>query len=146
LLPGGLPDHGDLLGVRRATKAALQRATQQVSGARASRPPGVVDAMQLLPGAITHRVATRVQANVDGVASNVGPIPEHVAHLGPYRAAEVHLLAAPLRNDLTLCLGRQDGCATLGVIADPARLGPGGDLRERVAAELSAWGVTATVW
>jgi diacylglycerol O-acyltransferase len=99
--------------------------------------------MQLLPDAITHRVASRVQAHADGVVSNVGNIPAHVAQLGPYTAQEVFLLAGPMRTDITVCMGRDRSDATLGVVADPARLGPVGSLRDRVAEELAAWGVDA---
>jgi hypothetical protein len=57
----------------------------------------------------------------------------------------VTLLAAPMLTDLTVCLGRVGSVATLGVVADPARLGPAGSLRERVTEELTAWGLPAPV-
>jgi hypothetical protein len=145
VLPGGTPAYGDLAGIRAATKASIVEATRHATALGSARPPGVVDAMQLLPAALTHRVATRVQASVDGVASNVGPVPEHVARLGPHTASDVTLLAAPMLTDLTVCLGRIGSVATLGVVADPARLGPAGSLRERVAEELTAWGLPAPV-
>jgi hypothetical protein len=144
VLPGGEPAYGSLAGVRAATHHALRRATAAVHAGRA-RPAGVVDAMQLLPDAITHRVASRVQAHADGVVSNVGAIPAHVAQLGPYTAREVFLLAGPMRTDMTVCMGRDRTDATLSVMADPARLGPVGKLRDRVAEELAAWGVGADV-
>lgn len=101
--------------------------------------------MQLLPNAITYRVASRVQAHADGVASNVGAIPEHVARLGPHVAREVYLLASPMLTDLTVCLGRDRSHLSVGVVADPARLGPTGALRQHVAEELAAWGIEASV-
>jgi hypothetical protein len=141
-LPGGAPAYGSLDEIRAATHYALRRATA-ATHARRPRPAGIVDAMQLLPDAITHRVASRVQAHADGVVSNVGGFPAHVAQLGPYTAQEVFLLAGPMRTDITVCMGRDGMDATLGVVADPARLGPVGGLRERVAEELAAWGVDA---
>jgi hypothetical protein len=141
-LPGGAPAYGSLDEIRAATHHALRRATA-ATHARRPRPAGIVDAMQLLPDAITHRVASRVQAHADGVVSNVGGFPAHVAQLGPYTAQEVFLLAGPMRTDITVCMGRDGTAATLAVVADPARLGPVGGLRERVAEELAAWGVDA---
>jgi hypothetical protein len=144
MLPGGMPGYGPLDGVRAATREALGRASAAAATAAAA-PPGIIDAMALLPSAITHRLASRVQGNVDGVASNVGPIPAHVARLGRHTAEEVFLLAGPMLTDLTVCLGRDRGQIALGVVADPARLGPAGGLRERVAEELDGWGLDATV-
>jgi diacylglycerol O-acyltransferase len=141
-LPGGAPSYGSLEDTRAAIHDAL-RMTPATAHARRPRPAGIIDAMQLLPDAITHRVASRVQAHADGVVSNVGSIPAHVAQLGPHTAQEVFLLAGPMRTDITVCMGRDRTDATLGVVADPARLGPVGGLRERVAEELAAWGVDA---
>ncbi|MGA9857379.1 MAG: hypothetical protein WBQ18_05910, partial [Solirubrobacteraceae bacterium] len=141
VVPGGLPEHRRLEDVRTATRDALRRATAAMAPNASAHPPGVVDAMQLLPNGITHRLASRVQAYADGVASNVGPIPGHVAGLGPHTASEVFLVAGPMLTDLTVCLGRQDGHIALGVVADPARLGPAGGLREQLADELAAWGL-----
>jgi diacylglycerol O-acyltransferase / wax synthase len=143
VLPGGSPAYGRLDEVRTATREALRRASAALETTSAAGPPGVVDAMQLLPSAITHRLASRVQGYADGVASNVGPIPAHVAGLGPYTAREVFLLAGPMLTDLTVCLGRDREQVALGVVADPARLGPAGGLRERVAEELAGWELDA---
>jgi hypothetical protein len=145
VLPGGSPAYGRLDEVRAATREALRRATAAMHATSAAGPPGVVDAMQLLPSAVTHRLASRVQGQADGVASNVGPIPAHVADLGPYNAREVFLLAGPMLTDLTVCLGHDREQVALGVVADPARLGPAGGLRERVAEELAGWELGADV-
>lgn len=145
VLPGGPPAYGDLGYVRAATREALRRATESVTATATPAPPGVIDAMQLLPRAITHRLASRVQGHADGVASNVGPIPAHVAQLGPYTAREVSLLAGPMLTDLTVCLGRDRDELALGVVADPARLGPAGGLRERLAEELAGWELQTAV-
>jgi diacylglycerol O-acyltransferase / wax synthase len=145
VLPGGTPSYGRLDAVRAATREALRRASATAAATRAAAPPGVVDVMALLPSAITHRVASRVQANVDGVASNVGPIPPHVAQLGRHTAREVFLLAGPMLTDLTVCLGSDRAEMAVGVVADPARLGPAGGLRDRLAEELAGWGLAARV-
>lgn len=145
VLPGGAPTYGSLAGVRSATKQALRDASAAVSAGSSARPPGVVDAMDLLPHAITQRVAVRVQAHADGVASNVGSIPDHVAALGRHVASEVFLLAGPMLTDLTVCLGRDRDALALGVVADAARLGPVGGLQELVGEELAAWGLPAVV-
>jgi diacylglycerol O-acyltransferase / wax synthase len=79
------------------------------------------------------------------VASNVGPIPPHVAQLGRHTAREVFLLAGPMLTDLTVCLGSDRTEMAVGVVADPARLGPAGGLRDRLAEELAGWGLAARV-
>ena len=145
LLPGRDPSYGGLEAIRLATREALRRAAASAMTTTATGPPGMIDVMALLPSSITHRLASRVQGNVDGVASNVGPIPAHVAGLGPHTAREVFLLAGPMLTDLTVCLGRDGAQIALGVVADPARLGPAGGLRERLSEELDGWGLAADV-
>jgi hypothetical protein len=144
-LDGGGAVHGDIADVRAATKTAIETAVAAIPASPSSRPAGIVDAMHLLPNAITHRLATKVQSNVDGVASNVGPLPEQVGRLGTHTAADLYLVATPMRTDLTACFGRQGETSTLSFVADPARLGPAGTLSERVAAELDAWGISALI-
>ncbi|WP_022930021.1 hypothetical protein [Patulibacter americanus] len=148
VLDGGAPRHGRLDEVRHATKAAIEAAAPagaQRRDGRPAGPTGTVDAMRLLPDALTHRMAVLAQG-ADGVASNVGPIPPQVGRLGAHRAAESYLLGGPMMTDLTVCLGRSGGDITLGVVADAGRLGPGGTAHARVEAELAAWGVPGTVW
>jgi hypothetical protein len=147
-LPGDRPYYGNLETVRDAIKLAIDTALEGASlSGDSTRLPGVVDAMNLLPNAITHRIATRVQAAVDGVASNVGPMHHQpFAGVGPHRPTEMYLLAAPMRTDVTGCFGHYDGKLTLTFMADPARLGPGGTLDDRVARELERWEVTGDVW
>jgi hypothetical protein len=147
VLDGGRARHGTLTDVRAATKRAIEDATPvgaQRRDGRPAGPTGTVDAMRLLPDALTHRMAVLAQG-ADGVASNVGPIPPQVGRLGPHTAAETYLLGGPMMTDVTICLGRSAAGVTLGVVADAGRLGPGGTLRTRVAAELRAWGLAATV-
>ena len=146
VVDGGRAVHGDISDVRAASKTAIETAVAQIPKTRSTRPPGIVDAMHLLPNAITHRLATRVQANVDGVASNVGPLPEYVGRIGSHLATDNFLVATPMRTDLTACFGRQGETSTLSFVADPARLGPAGTLDERVAAEFGAWGISAEIW
>jgi len=142
-LDPGAPRHGDLSGVRAASKVAIETAVAQFQLASSSRPQGMVDAMQLLPNPIAHRVALRVQSNVDGVASNVGPMPPHIGMIGEHVATDMFLVATPSRTDITGTFGRHGDTSTLSFVADPALLGPAGTLRERVADEFAAWGVRA---
>lgn len=148
VLDGGGPHHGDLGPVRAATRLAIEAAAPPDArrrDGRPARPTGVVDAMQLLPDAITHRVAVRAQG-ADGVASNIGPIPRQVGQLGRHEAREMYLLGGPMLTDVTACLGRCGDALTLGVVADASRIGPGGTLHRRVVSELAAWGVAGEVW
>jgi hypothetical protein len=140
--PGG-PTYGDLRGVRAATKLAIESAVAQFQQASSHRPQGMVDAMQLLPNPIAHRVALRVQSDVDGVASSVGLMPPYIGIIGEHVATDMFLVATPSRTDIAGTFGRRDQMTTLSFVADPALLGPAGTLRERVAAEFDAWGVRA---
>lgn len=146
-LPGE-PFHGDLAEVRDAIKFGIDTAVAEASAtANSTRPAGMVDAMNLLPNSITHRIATRVQTGFDGVASNVGPMHHQpAAVVMDHVPTEMYLLAAPMRTDITGTFGFFDGTLTMSFMADPARLGPGGTLADRVAEELENWGVTGDVW
>lgn len=142
-LNAGAPRHGDLGDVQAATKVAVEAAIANLQQAYSHRPPGMVDAMQLLPNSIAHRFALRVQSDVDGVASNVGPMPRHIGVIGDHVATDMFLVATPSHTDISGTFGRQGDTSTLSFVADPALLGPAGTLRERVAAEFDAWGVRA---
>jgi hypothetical protein len=142
-LDAGAPRYGDLSDVRAATKVAVEAAVANIPHAPSNRPPGMVDAMQLLPSSVAHRVALRVQSDVDGVASNVGPMPRHIGVIGDHVATDMFLVATPSHTDISGTFGRHGDTSTLSFVADPALLGPAGTLRERVAAEFDAWGVPA---
>ncbi|MBI4897016.1 MAG: hypothetical protein HY827_01445 [Actinobacteria bacterium] len=146
-VPGDDNHYADLTEIRDATRDGIVTAVEELTATGGSNGPlGLVDAMQLLPAGITHRIGMRVQGDVDGVASNVGPIPREAGMIEGHVADETYLLAAPTRTDLTGCFGRLGEISTLSFMADPARLGPGGDLRQRVSEELETWGVAAEVW
>ncbi len=146
-VPGDNDHRGDLTEIRDATRDGIVAAVEELAATGGSSGPlGLVDAMKLLPAGMTHRIAMRVQGDVDGVASNVGPIPREAGMIAQHAADETYLLAAPTRTDVTGCFGRLGDKSTLSFMADPARLGPGGDLRQRVRDELEAWGVSAEVW
>ncbi|MFT4048247.1 MAG: hypothetical protein QM648_00225 [Solirubrobacterales bacterium] len=146
-LPGE-PYYGDLEEVKQAIASGISRAVAEAEvTANATRPSGMVDAMNLLPNSITHRIAARVQTGYDGVASNIGPMHhQDVAGVLHHKTNEMYLLAAPMRTDITGAFGFWDGKLTLSFMADPARLGPGGSLADRVTEELERWEVTGNVW
>jgi uncharacterized membrane-anchored protein len=102
--------------------------------------------MRLLPEAVTLRFARRAAEQFDGVASNVGAVPERMLRLGPHRASDLAMLGFPIGNELLLGLSRYDGRLSISAITDPVRLGPAADLREWLATELEAWGITDVVW
>lgn len=145
---GGDPYYGDLTEVRDMIKLGIDTALEGASvSANATRPTGMVDAMSLLPNAITHRIAARAQTGFDGVASNVGPM-HHQAAAGVlhHQTTEMYLLAAPMRTDITGTFGHANGKLTMSFMADPSRLGPGGMFADRVAEELERWEVNSDVW
>lgn len=146
-LPGDLY-YGDLGQVKDAIKQAIDTAIADTNTSGGStRPAGIVDAMSLMPNAITHRIAARVQTGFDGVASNVGEM--HIqdkAGIADHTPTEMYMLAAPMRTDISGVFAFYDGTLTLSFMADPSRLGPGGAFADRVATELERWDVTGDVW
>jgi hypothetical protein len=147
ILPGGSPRHGDLGEMREQLRQAVQAAVEevQVTG-RVPVAPGVVDAMRLLPDAITARVMFGVHAHYDGAVSNVGPLPPGIMRIGGHMATDAFLMAFPLGSDLAIGFATHGTSLALGAVADPSRLGAGPPLRERIAHELGQWGIPATAW
>jgi hypothetical protein len=147
LLPGGRAGHDALGAVRDETRRAFGEASAQVARTgRVPVAPGVVDAMKLLPDDVTRRVVFGVHGHYDAAASNVGPLPPGMLKLGGRTATDAVLMAFPMGSDLSVALARHGDVVQLGVVADPSRLGGGPPLRERLAAELSAWNLPARVW
>lgn len=146
-LPGGMPTHGDLSHVRNVCRQAIAEARAEVAATgRVPVAPGMVDAMRLLPDAVTARTVFRVHSRFDGAASSMGPQLPGMSRLGSHSASDVFLLAFPLGSDISITMSEKDGKLEIGVIADPSRLGAGPALRDRVIAELAAWGMDASVW
>lgn len=143
-LDGAEQQHGRLDDVRRAVRIALGSAASASDRWSAATSGVMVDALRLLPVRISHRLAVWGQC-AEGVASNIGAIPTNVGQIDGHRASRVYLLGSPMMTDLTVCLRHVGDELTLGFVADAGRLGPGGTLPERVAAELDAWGVPARV-
>jgi hypothetical protein len=141
LTTGGPPEHGDLRELRERMKAAFVADTGTAPVVR-----GAGDAMRLLPEAVTLRFARRAAEQFDGVASNVGAVPERMVRLGAHRASDMAMLGFPIGNELLLGLSRYDGRLSISAITDPVRLGPAADLRDWLATELEAWGITDVVW
>jgi hypothetical protein len=146
VLSGGLPFHGDLTEVRDTCRQAISAARAEVAATgRVPVAPGMVDAMRLLPDAITTRVVMRVHARFDGAVSGVGPVPAGMFHLGSNVARDVFLAGFPMGSDVSMTMGEANGLFMLSLLADPSRLGAGPSLRERLSEELERWGVQARV-
>jgi diacylglycerol O-acyltransferase len=147
VLPGGHPRYGDLGELRDQLRQAVQAAIEEVRvTGRVPVAPGVVDAMRLLPDAVTSRVMFGVHAHYDGAVSNVGPLPPGIMRIGGHVATDAFLMAFPLGSDLAIGFATHGTSLALGAVADPSRLGAGPPLRERIAHELGQWGISATAW
>lgn len=147
VISGGLPVHSDLAEVKETCRRAVQEARAEVAATgRVPVAPGIVDAMRLLPDALTVRAAISVHGRFDGAVSVMGRLLPQMASLGEYTAAEVFPVAFPLGSDLSVTSGICDDNLTFGVIADPSRLGAGPSLRERFERELDQWDIEADVW
>jgi len=141
ILPGGGPEHGDLRELRARMKAAFVADTGTAPVVR-----GAGDVMRLLPEAVTFQFAAHAAKQFDGCASNVGPVPERMLHVGPHRATDATMLGFPIGNEALTALIRHGDRVAVSVVTDPLRLGPAADLREWLAEELEAWGLTDVVW
>ena len=147
VLPGGRPRHGDLTEVRDRLRQAVSRALEEVKvTGRVPVAPGVIDAMRLLPDALTSRVMFGVHAHYDGAVSNVGPLPPGMLRMGEHTASDAFMMAYPLGSDAAFGFATHGGAVALGAVADPSRLGAGPPLRERIVAELDRWEVSACAW
>ena len=147
VISGGLPVHGDLAEVKETCRRAVQEARAEVAATgRVPVAPGMVDAMRLLPDALTVRAVISVHGRFDGAVSVMGRLLPQMASLGEYVATEVFPVAFPLGSDISVTTGICDDNLTFGIVADPSRLGAGPNLRERFVRELERWDVDAEVW
>lgn len=147
VLPGGRPQRGDLGDVRATTRAAFGEASKRIAQTgRVPVAPGVIDAMKLLPDAVSQRAVFGVHGHYDVAASYLGALPSGIRALGGRTARHAAVVAFPLGSDQSVAIGRHGDAVQVGVIADPSRLGGGPPLRRRLAAELAAWGLPETVW
>jgi hypothetical protein len=147
VISGGLSVHGDLAEVRDACRRAIQTARAEVAATgRVPVAPGMVDAMRLLPDALTVRAVINVHARFDGAVSAMGRLVPGMNRLGGYVASDVFAVAFPLGSDISVTTGILDEVLTFGIVADPSRLGAGPGLRERFARELEQWEIEAEVW
>jgi len=119
--------YGDLTLVRDAIKRGIDTALEDAEvTANSTRPAGMVDAMSLLPNALTHRITTRVQAGFDGELSRFTPA-NFTTTTGRARPDDLGELGAPrdgivggLFSMATVTLGPLG--ATLGARLDTYRL------------------------
>lgn len=145
-LPGGGSTHENLALVRETCDAAVEHARTEVEATgRVPVAPGMVDAMRLLPDALTTRAVVHVHSRFDGAASNLGIQHPNAAVIGSHTAFESYMVAFPLGSDLVLTMTSVGDELAIGVVADPSRLGAGAPLRERLLEELAAWGLEAKV-
>lgn len=145
-LPGGTAVHHDLLLVREECDRAIDEARAEVEATgQVPVAPGMVDAMRLLPDALTTRAVVHVHSRFDGAASNLGIQHPNAAVIGDHTAYESYMCAFPLGSDLVLTMTSVGGELAIGVVADPSRLGAGAPLRERLHDELHSWGLEASV-
>lgn len=145
-LPGGGSTHENLSLVRETCDHAVAEARAEVAATgRVPVAPGMVDAMRLLPDALTTRAVVHVHSRFDGAASNLGIQHPNAAVIGSHTAFESYMVAFPLGSDLVLTMTSVGDELAIGVVADPSRLGAGAPLRERLAEELAAWGLEAKV-
>jgi hypothetical protein len=147
VLPGGEPRYGDLEELRAQLRAAVKAAIEevQVTG-RVPVAPGVIDAMRLLPDAVTSRILFGVHGHYDGAVSNVGPLPPGMLRIGGHMASDAFLMAYPLGSDVAIGFATHGTKLALGAVADPSRLGAGPPLRERITAELERGGIPSCAW
>lgn len=146
-LPGGAPVYESLVNTRQEVRRAVRAAIEEVERmGRVPVAPGVVDAMRLLPDAVTSRVMFGVHAGYDGAVSSVGPLPPRIIRIGEYTATDAFLMAFPLGSDLAVAYATHGDALSIGVVGDPSRLGAGPPLRERAVRELERWGITASAW
>lgn len=132
--------------VRETCDHAVAEARAEVAATgRVPVAPGMVDAMRLLPDALTTRAVVHVHSRFDGAASNLGIQHPNAAVIGSHTAFESYMVAFPLGSDLVLTMTSVGDELAIGVVADPSRLGAGAPLRERLAEELAAWGLEAKV-
>ena len=147
VISGGLSVHGDLAEVREVCRRAIQAARAEVAATgRVPVAPGMVDAMRLLPDALTVRAVIKVHARFDGAVSAMGQLVPGMNRLGEYVASDVFPVAFPLGSDISVTTGIIDEILAFGIVADPSRLGAGPSLRERFARELEGWEIDAEVW
>jgi diacylglycerol O-acyltransferase / wax synthase len=147
VISGGLSVHGDLAEVADSCRRAIQAARAEVAATgRVPVAPGMVDAMRLLPDALTVRAVINVHARFDGAVSAMGRLVPGMNRLGEYVASDVFPVAFPLGSDISVTSGISDEILTFGIVADPSRLGAGPSLRERFARELEQWEIEAEVW
>jgi hypothetical protein len=142
VVSGGLPSHGDLTEIRDSCREAIANAKAEVAATgRVPVAPGMVDALRILPDAVTTRAVIRVHSRFDGAVSSLGPAVPGSLVLGDHAAAETYALAFPMGSDISICTYESNGMVGLGLVADPSRLGAGPAIAERLTAELAKWGL-----
>jgi hypothetical protein len=66
--------------------------------------------------------------------------------IGGHQANDLALFGFPIGNEALTALIRYGDRVAVAVVTDPLRLGAAADIREWLATELEAWGLTDVVW
>ncbi len=137
VVEGGEPVRGDLTQLRARMKRSYIEAAETSSAVR-----GAGDMARLLPERVTYAFAEKAAVSFDGCVSNVGELPSAFTWLGPHQAVETEMIGFPIGNELMSVITRSKDNIVLTFTIDPARMGINTDLRQWLAEELSAWGIT----
>lgn len=137
VLPGGSPAHAELGQTKARTKEAYIADSQTPTAMR-----GANDVARFFPERLTYFFAAKAATAFDGCASNVGELPESFRLLGEHEAVETEMIGFPIGNELMSAITRSGGNVALTFMTDPARMGDNKDLRQWLAEELAAWGIS----
>ncbi|MBJ7355442.1 MAG: hypothetical protein JHC98_11515 [Thermoleophilaceae bacterium] len=137
VLPGGAPAHTELGQTKARTKEAYIADSLTPTAMR-----GANDVARFFPERLTYFFAAKAATAFDGCASNVGELPENFRFLGEHEAVETEMIGFPIGNELMSALTRSGGDIAMAFMTDPARMGDNTDLRQWLAEELAAWGIS----
>jgi hypothetical protein len=137
VLPGGTPAHTELGQIKARTKEAYIADSQTPTAMR-----GAMDFARFFPERLTYFFAAKAATAFDGCASNVGHLPENFQFLGEHEAIATEMIGFPIGNELMSAITRSGGEVALTFMTDPARMGENKDLRQWLAEELAAWGIS----
>jgi hypothetical protein len=137
VLPGGAPAHDDLSESKARMKEAYIADTQTAKAVR-----GANDVARFFPERLTYFFAEKAAVAFDGCISNVGELPDNFRKLGDHEVASAEMIGFPIGNEMIVGVLRSGDDVMLTFVTDPARMGKNKDLRQWLAEELAAWGIS----